>query len=144
MIAALDKPGVTCEDWSNQTIDISLMAETIITKDVSIFCNDYVDGSSNNFGTIECRDHADPRPVYDTSECEIITDSVNDVRCKYTYSAYSNYLNDVIHPALLNNMRGDMARYLIDSFDFDNVSTCLLYTSPSPRDRQKSRMPSSA
>ena len=28
---------------------------------------------------------------------------------------------------------------------FDNLSeTCLLYTSPSPRDRQKSRMPSSA
>ena len=25
-----------------------------------------------------------------------------------------------------------------------NCSTCLLYTSPSPRDRQKSRMPSSA
>ena len=27
---------------------------------------------------------------------------------------------------------------------FDDVLTCLLYTSPSPRDRQKSRMPSSA
>ena len=26
----------------------------------------------------------------------------------------------------------------------DNIMTCLLYTSPSPRDRQKSRMPSSA
>ena len=26
----------------------------------------------------------------------------------------------------------------------DIVKTCLLYTSPSPRDRQKSRMPSSA
>ena len=26
----------------------------------------------------------------------------------------------------------------------DNFDTCLLYTSPSPRDRQKSRMPSSA
>ena len=25
-----------------------------------------------------------------------------------------------------------------------NIDTCLLYTSPSPRDRQKSRMPSSA
>ena len=25
-----------------------------------------------------------------------------------------------------------------------SVGTCLLYTSPSPRDRQKSRMPSSA
>ena len=33
-------------------------------------------------------------------------------------------------------------------FEFKNVSqkviSCLLYTSPSPRDRQKSRMPSSA
>ena len=27
---------------------------------------------------------------------------------------------------------------------FDGVAGCLLYTSPSPRDRQKSRMPSSA
>ena len=27
---------------------------------------------------------------------------------------------------------------------FDDYITCLLYTSPSPRDRQKSRMPSSA
>ena len=27
---------------------------------------------------------------------------------------------------------------------FDNTYICLLYTSPSPRDRQKSRMPSSA
>ena len=29
-------------------------------------------------------------------------------------------------------------------FDAVNSNTCLLYTSPSPRDRQKSRMPSSA
>ena len=28
--------------------------------------------------------------------------------------------------------------------EFDYKDTCLLYTSPSPRDRQKSRMPSSA
>ena len=28
--------------------------------------------------------------------------------------------------------------------DFENRTICLLYTSPSPRDRQKSRMPSSA
>ena len=27
---------------------------------------------------------------------------------------------------------------------FDLIEDCLLYTSPSPRDRQKSRMPSSA
>ena len=29
-------------------------------------------------------------------------------------------------------------------FTFDQEEVCLLYTSPSPRDRQKSRMPSSA
>ena len=32
----------------------------------------------------------------------------------------------------------------IDSLDFEESYHCLLYTSPSPRDRQKSRMPSSA
>ena len=31
-----------------------------------------------------------------------------------------------------------------DAFFSDLVIVCLLYTSPSPRDRQKSRMPSSA
>ena len=31
-----------------------------------------------------------------------------------------------------------------DLSSFQNFLTCLLYTSPSPRDRQKSRMPSSA
>ena len=29
-------------------------------------------------------------------------------------------------------------------YNYSDNSTCLLYTSPSPRDRQKSRMPSSA
>ena len=32
----------------------------------------------------------------------------------------------------------------IKEFEVNNNSICLLYTSPSPRDRQKSRMPSSA
>ena len=33
---------------------------------------------------------------------------------------------------------------LITHHHFDHTGGCLLYTSPSPRDRQKSRMPSSA
>ena len=39
---------------------------------------------------------------------------------------------------------GDYA--IIDNFidKIDELAACLLYTSPSPRDRQKSRMPSSA
>ena len=32
----------------------------------------------------------------------------------------------------------------LDIDQIGNTNTCLLYTSPSPRDRQKSRMPSSA
>ena len=31
-----------------------------------------------------------------------------------------------------------------DTYEAENHMSCLLYTSPSPRDRQKSRMPSSA
>ena len=33
---------------------------------------------------------------------------------------------------------------VINVLDFTQSKICLLYTSPSPRDRQKSRMPSSA
>ena len=36
------------------------------------------------------------------------------------------------------------SRSLAHQYDQDHYSDCLLYTSPSPRDRQKSRMPSSA
>ena len=48
------------------------------------------------------------------------------------------------------SMRNEHIGFVFQSFNlidelsvFDNIA-CLLYTSPSPRDRQKSRMPSSA
>ena len=34
--------------------------------------------------------------------------------------------------------------HLKENYGFSQTHACLLYTSPSPRDRQKSRMPSSA
>ena len=41
--------------------------------------------------------------------------------------------------------QGRSGIHRITRFPTDNLrTTCLLYTSPSPRDRQKSRMPSSA
>ena len=46
-------------------------------------------------------------------------------------------------PGYLEAMRAITERYGIVLI-IDEVITCLLYTSPSPRDRQKSRMPSSA
>ena len=39
---------------------------------------------------------------------------------------------------------GAMSAEVIEESDVWSTDTCLLYTSPSPRDRQKSRMPSSA
>ena len=40
--------------------------------------------------------------------------------------------------------RDDVKKSLMDPDHQKNIDRCLLYTSPSPRDRQKSRMPSSA
>ena len=38
----------------------------------------------------------------------------------------------------------DLRKSISTKADLKHFSVCLLYTSPSPRDRQKSRMPSSA
>ena len=57
----------------------------------------------------------------------------------YTYridTAIDNYIDVIPDTAALNSVSR--------SGFFNSTNTCLLYTSPSPRDRQKSRMPSSA
>ena len=53
----------------------------------------------------------------------------------------------VTHAYLLNKDNknvGTFASYEANDELFSDRNVCLLYTSPSPRDRQKSRMPSSA
>ena len=40
--------------------------------------------------------------------------------------------------------QGEAVKNALKSLEYNKVESCLLYTSPSPRDRQKSRMPSSA
>ena len=42
------------------------------------------------------------------------------------------------------DFEGSAASYLIDTLAYNTYYTCLLYTSPSPRDGLLSRMPSSA
>ena len=53
---------------------------------------------------------------------------------------------EALDDALEDNMHAkELRRLLADVLDrAEECSRCLLYTSPSPRDRQKSRMPSSA
>ena len=51
----------------------------------------------------------------------------------------------VINPTLGNVLQGVMSpQEAIAEITKADVSNCLLYTSPSPRDRTRSRMPSSA
>eukprot|EP00828_Plagiopyla_frontata_P017455 TRINITY_DN22627_c0_g1_i1.p1 TRINITY_DN22627_c0_g1~~TRINITY_DN22627_c0_g1_i1.p1 ORF type:complete len:167 (+),score=41.69 TRINITY_DN22627_c0_g1_i1:1-501(+) len=38
----------------------------------------------------------------------------------------------------------EVEKFVLQSEEYNKTQSCLLYTSPSPRDRQKSRMPSSA
>ena len=38
----------------------------------------------------------------------------------------------------------EIYNFAVNKYGLDSINACLLYTSPSPRDRQKSRMPSSA
>ena len=57
-----------------------------------------------------------------------------------------NIYFDVISKSPSENTRETAIRYLIEfvSTIASSSNTCLLYTSPSPRDRTRSRMPSSA
>ena len=57
-----------------------------------------------------------------------------------TYDALSKY-SDRIHHVLTRHEQG--ATHMADGYARSS-GNCLLYTSPSPRDRTRSRMPSSA
>ena len=57
------------------------------------------------------------------------------------FNLYRFYVMDRIEDCKTDQEKIDYSHNLIGIRDF---ITCLLYTSPSPRDRQKSRMPSSA
>ena len=60
-------------------------------------------------------------------------------------SVYRLWGYDEVSPPRVERLATLMAGGAIDSSDIVRlVADCLLYTSPSPRDRQKSRMPSSA
>ena len=73
-------------------------------------------------------------------------------KVKYAQATFEEKLNKVLNefPKIdeLHPFYADLCNVLYDRDHYKlalgQVKTCLLYTSPSPRDRQKSRMPSSA
>ena len=53
-------------------------------------------------------------------------------------------MNDEIDPILVGET-DDIEIGSVESFEHEDITyACLLYTSPSPRDKRQSRMPSSA
>ena len=58
---------------------------------------------------------------------------------------FPGYPQGVDGPTMMNELKEQAERFGTKvEIDFISKVDCLLYTSPSPRDRQKSRMPSSA
>ena len=71
---------------------------------------------------------------------------VNDGSQNFTKTTIDNSIDGASY-VKVGDMDGDGDLDIVATSQNDNnvmVYTCLLYTSPSPRDRQKSRMPSSA
>ena len=50
----------------------------------------------------------------------------------------------VMHRLLVDELKWVSERRFLDALNFCMLLPCLLYTSPSPRDKRQSRMPSSA
>ena len=68
---------------------------------------------------------------------------------KYTEELYKTHLHDLDdHDGVITHLEPDIleceVKWALERITMSKASGCLLYTSPSPRDRQKSRMPSSA
>ena len=78
---------------------------------------------------------------------EQMKELINDVRTGKTdkevlCKEIQKDVNCLIYPVFGEDYKKLSPRAIIDICT--NLDSCLLYTSPSPRDRQKSRMPSSA
>ena len=81
--------------------------------------------------------------VSDFPTIEAAIDHIMEVdRKPELYAAYQNAEPFLADSAVYQDSEENFARFL--KTVCDQVGNCLLYTSPSPRDRQKSRMPSSA
>ena len=72
--------------------------------------------------------------------------SVKRVEDKRFITGQGKYTDDIKMPGMVYAyiLRSPYAHATVNKINTDVAKNCLLYTSPSPRDRQKSRMPSSA
>ena len=83
-------------------------------------------------------------------ETQQLLDEYNELY-NWEYNDMCDFINSygqtmfLTHYETYHRLCDDYSMELVDEFSFTfDVDTCLLYTSPSPRDRTRSRMPSSA
>ena len=92
-------------------------------------CANFINGSKLNFKLMEQR----KKYISPISSFDLHLDNYRDLILKFAMKNDIKNLNQAVNNCMDDNYVSD---YLNKG--------CLLYTSPSPRDRQKSRMPSSA
>ena len=80
-------------------------------------------------------DQMSSTPSYSSQRKERLDDAIFDYLSDESTNAQQTYDD------LINSIKSDAAYF---KKYYEKCRDCLLYTSPSPRDRQKSRMPSSA
>ena len=90
------------------------------------------------------------RVAVEPFEEAMIQPSSVDVRLDKFFRVFENHKYSVIDPSLEQPeltrevIADDGEAFILHPGEFVLASTCLLYTSPSPRDVEESRMPSSA
>ena len=109
---------------TNYAGTITLNGQTETVKGYEIHCG--VTQYSNQVSAVELNDLADGMLSQDNQ-------------------IFSTYLHGLFDPPeALNLILNWAGLNKVENFDINKVRDCLLYTSPSPRDRYISRMPSSA
>ena len=74
--------------------------------------------------------------------CSVFMISIFNMKAQENFSVYANAQTEPTDKIKFN--KTNIVITFSKELGSKNKITCLLYTSPSPRDRQKSRMPSSA
>ena len=128
--AALVKGGGISIEWASElNIENAFISGNILTDGVQ-GSNVYIGKSDQLIGSNE----------------KLIAMNVNmiDTVALSNENLFSMYTNGLVKPLLINSIAIGRLDAAIPTSNFDLNYSCLLYTSPSPRDRTRSRMPSSA
>ena len=104
----------------------------------------------NSSETLTDLESTETTTVYTNAPTDSSDEQIQGIRPEFkeAMDSYESFFDEYCEIMKKYNENPDDMSLLMDYLDFmteyDEIMTCLLYTSPSPRDRQKSRMPSSA